>query len=225
MAKSKVPAYTDNEIRKTLLNYFYTRNRTSRSARSDKTGVAAKISVVYRNLKDSHDLSQQQIRSNLTYLISQGWVEEEQVTKNVPLRTGTIIPQATSYYKITAAGIDKIEGPGEFTMPKFQGIKIEATGQNIITVGDGNRVDARYSAVAGALADLKEAMINSDRMTESDKLAAVADIDTIQAQLAKPEPNKSVVRTIWSAVDKVATLAGLAANAAQVAGLISPLIT
>src|SRR5437660_33431 len=121
MAKLKASSRSETELRQILLEYFYSRNKRARSARSNSTGVAAKISVVYRDLKATHQLTQQEIRHNLTYLISQGWVEEEQVTKSVPLKTGTIIPQATSYYKITAAGIGKMEGPGEFTMPKFHG--------------------------------------------------------------------------------------------------------
>jgi hypothetical protein len=76
-------------------------------------------------------------------LISQGWVEEESVEKSFTAAGGTVIPSSTNYYKITAAGIDKIEGSGEFTMPKFHGIKIEATGQNIITLGDGNQIKCK----------------------------------------------------------------------------------
>jgi len=68
---------------------------------------------------------------------------------NSAMTRGTVIPNTISYYKITAAGIDKIEGPGEFTMEKFKGVKIEATGQNIITVGDGNQVNAEYQDVSG----------------------------------------------------------------------------
>src|SRR5207249_6057317 len=117
------------------------------------------------------------------------WIEEERLEKSVPLPSGTVIPQATSYYKITAPGIDKIEGPGEFTMEKFRGIKIEATGQNIITVGDGNQVNAEYADAAGALVDLKTALLHEASLTEVQKLDAVADIDSIQSQLAKASPS------------------------------------
>ena len=172
MSNSKVIARSDTEIRKIVLNYFYDRNKNGRSARSDKSGVAAKISVVYRDLKVNHDLSQSEIRRNLTYLISEGWVEEERVTKSVPLPTGTVLPRSTSYYKITAKGIDKIDGPGEFTMPKFQGIKIEATGRNIITVGDGNQVDARHGDLGSALAELRASLIQSEELDESESSRA-----------------------------------------------------
>src|SRR5690606_17019420 len=116
-----------------------------------------------------------------------------QVEKSVPLKSGTVIPQVTSYYKITAAGIDKVEGPGEFTMDKFKGIRIEATGQNIITLGDGNQVNAEYKNEAEALVDLKQALLQSESLTEARKLEAIADIDTIESQLAKADPNRSII--------------------------------
>src|SRR4030095_1257547 len=70
-----------------------------------------------------------------------------------------------------------IEGSGEFTMDKFKGIKIEATGQNIVTVGDGNQVNAQYKDAAGALVDLKQALLQSPSLNEAQKLDVVADID------------------------------------------------
>lgn len=124
-----------------MLQYFYDRNRNATSARG-KRGSAVRISDVKKELKASNGLTQQEIQSNLTYLISQGWGEEDTVEKSFTAPGGTVIPSSTSYYKVTAAGVDKIEGQGEFTMPKFHGIKIEATGQNIITLGDGNQINA-----------------------------------------------------------------------------------
>lgn len=224
MSKQSAINRTDDEIRRILLNYFYERNKNARSARSDKTGVAAKITVVRRDLKASHGLRAQDIWSNLTYLISQGWIEEVQIAKSVPLKTGTIIPQVTSYYKVTAAGIDKHDGPGEFTMDRFRGIRIEATGQNIITVGDGNQVDARHHGLANALAHLRSELITS-AIDESKKLSVVADIDTIQIQLAKPEPNHSVIGAIWRGVEAIATSAGLAASVATVSQYVNSLIS
>src|SRR5688500_5577352 len=110
-----------------MLQYFYDRSRNATSARGKK-GAAVKISDVKKELKTASGLTQQDVQSNLTYLISQGWVEEESVEKSFTAPRGTVIPSSTSFYKITAAGIDQIEGQSEFTMPRFQGIKIEATG-------------------------------------------------------------------------------------------------
>jgi hypothetical protein len=224
MAKKAPVARSNNEIRGIMLRYFYDRNRAATSARGKK-GYAIKILDIRKELKAAHDLSLQDVMSNLNYLQSQGWVEEDKVEKSVPLPTGTVIPQSTSYYKITAAGIDKIEGPGEFTMDKFKGIKIEATGQNIITVGDGNQVNAQYKDVAGALVDLKQALLQAPSVPETQKLDVVADIDSIQSQLAKANPNRTVIQGAWDTVKKLDTVAGLAEKVAKVAGLLAPFLS
>jgi hypothetical protein len=206
-----------------MLRYFYDRNSTSTSARGKK-GFAIRIMDIRKELKAAHGLSQQHVMSNLNYLLSQGWVEEDRVEKSVPLPSGTVIPQSTSYYKITAAGIDKIEGPGEFTMDKFKGITIEATGQNIITVGDGNQVNARYQDAAGALVELKQALLQSAAVSDAQKLDIVADVDSIQSQLAKAEPSRTVIQGAWETVKKLDTVIGLVDKVTKVAALLAPFL-
>src|SRR5436309_649986 len=186
---------TTNEIRRLILQYFYNRNKNATSSMGKK-GSAVKIGDIKADLKAAHSLTQQEVQSNLTYLLSQGWVGEKSVEKQVVARGGTVIPAVTKYFIITAVGIDKIEGPGEFTIPKFHGIKIEATGQNIITVGDGNQINAQFGELGEALAELRNAITASDA-PEADKMVLVADIDTIQSQLAKPEPNRKIIGAAW----------------------------
>src|SRR6266702_6278333 len=100
---------SNTEIRRIMLEYFYDRNKNATSARGKK-GSAVRISDIKKDLKTGHDLTQQEVQSNLTYLISQGWVEEDTVQKSFTAPGGTVIPSTTSFYRITAAGIDKIEG-------------------------------------------------------------------------------------------------------------------
>lgn len=221
--KSARGTLSNTEIRRIMLQYFYDRNKKATSARG-KRGSAVKISDVKKELKASHNLTQQEVQSNLTYLISQGWVEEDKIEKSYTAPQGTIFPTSTSFYKITAAGIDKIEGPGEFTMSKFHGIKIEATGQNIITLGDGNQIDAKFSDLGQALAELRDAITKSDEM-EATKMSLVADIDTIQSQLAKPEPNRSIIKTAWGVVKGAATIGGCVGLVQKVSALISTFIS
>jgi hypothetical protein len=221
--KTAVAPRSNTEIRSIILRYFYDRNAAATSARGKK-GYAVKITDVRKELKTRNLLSQQEVMSNLNYLLSQGWVEEDKVEKSVSLPSGTVIPNTTSYYKITAAGIDKIEGPGEFTMDKFKGIKIEATGQNIITVGDGNQVNARYQEAAGALVELKQAILQSSSVTEAQKLDVVADIDSIQSQLAKSTPNRGDIQSAWEAVKKLDTVLGLTDKVRKVANFLAPFL-
>ena len=209
---------TNNEIRTIMLQYFYDRNKNATSSRGKK-GSSVKISDVKRELKASHSLAQQEVQSNLTYLISQGWVKEDAIEKSYTAPGGTIIPSTTNFYTITAAGIDKIEGPGEFTMPKFHDIKIDATGQNIITLGDGNQIDAKFGDLGQSLAQLRTA-ITASQVEESTKLELVADIDTIQSQLAKPEPNPTIIKSAWEVVKGAAAINGCTALVAKVAGLL-----
>jgi hypothetical protein len=205
-----------------MLQYFYDRNNNATSARGKK-GSSVKISDVKRELKASHELTQQEVQSNLTYLISQGWVKEDVIEKSYTAPSGTVIPSTTHFYTITAPGIDKIEGPGEFTMPKFHGIKIEATGQNVITLGDGNQVNAKFGELGQTLADLRSAITSSEAQ-ESTKLELVADIDTIQSQLAKPEPNRTIMKTAWEAVKAAAAINGCTALVSKIAGLLAPFL-
>lgn len=137
---------------------------------------------------------------------------------------GTVIPSSTSFYKITAAGIDKIEGPGEFTMEKFHGIKIEATGQNIITLGDGNQINGKFGDLGEVLSKLREAVARS-QAPDSQKMEIVADIDTIQSQLAKPEPNLGIVKAAWETVKAAAAINGCATLVHTASGLIAGLLT
>ena len=202
-----------------MLRYFYDRNATATSSRGKK-GSAVKISDIKAELKVQNQLTQQEVQSNLTYLLSQGWVEKQEVQKQFPSKSGTLIPSTTSFYQITAAGIDKIEGEGEFTMPKFNGIKIEATGQNIITLGDGNKINAQFSDLGKSLVELREAITKSE-MSEAEKLNLVADIDTIQSQLAKPLPNKGIIAAAWQVVKGAATINGCSTLVGKVGGFIA----
>lgn len=221
MAKRKAARIPPNntEIRRIMLQYFYDRNKNATSSRGKK-GSAVKISDVKKELKTANGLTQQEVQSNLTYLISQGWVEEDTVEKSFTAPGGTLIPSSTSFYKITAVGIDKIEGPGEFTMPKFHGIKIEATGQNIITLGDGNQINAKFGDLGESLAELRDAVTQSEA-PDAQKMDLVADIDTIQSQLAKSEPNRGIVKAAWETVKGAATINGCVTLVQKVSGLIA----
>jgi hypothetical protein len=220
MARAKKVKITlsNDEIRKLILRYFYDRNKNATST-TGKKGSAVKIKDVKAELKANHSLTQQEVISNLTYLISEGWIEEKPVAKQFTTEGGTVMPAVTNYYQITAAGIDKIEGEGEFTMPKFHGINIQATGQNIITLGDGNQIDAKFNELGQALVELSEAIAKSD-VPEVEKLNLVADIETIQSQLAKPEPNRNIIAAAWEGLQVAATIGGCVELFHQVATLI-----
>lgn len=221
--KTSVATPSDEEIRRIMLRYFYDRNKNATSMMGKK-GSAVRTSDLKSELKAVHGLSQQQVQGNLTYLLSQGWVEEKPIAKTFTPKGGSVVSSVTNFYIITAAGIDKIDGPGEFTMDRFHGVKIEATGQNIITVGDGNQVDAKFGNIGEALAELRKA-ITAAEIGEAEKLTYVADIETIQSQLAKPTPNRSIIGSAWETVKGAAAINGCTVLVTKVAGLIGQFIS
>ncbi len=209
-----------------MLRYFYDRN-ASATSKYGKKGSAVKISDVKRELKASSNLNQAQVVANLNYLLDRGWVKELKIEKEVLLRGGsTTVPSTTSFYEITARGIDRIEGGSEFEPRERYGeINIQATGANVITLGDGNIVNAEFNDLRMELDELKRQLVGSELLSDSAKLDAAVDIETIKDQLAKPSPDPVVTRTLWARVERAAAVAGLAELAATVAHLIAPLIS
>lgn len=220
---TKSPIYSNDEIREMILKFFYDRAANATSLRGKK-GSSVKMSDLKSGLKTAHGLKDNHIINNLTYLLSQGWIQEDIEKKSFTTKGGVSMPSETRYYSITAAGTDKLEGPGRFTPKKFEGIHIEATGQNIITIGDGNQINAKFKGLGEALIELKESVKQSKALTEEAKIEVVSDIETIQGQLSKASPNKSVIKTLWTGIEKIATVGTLADIIQRVVPFITPLV-
>jgi hypothetical protein len=198
----------NDKIRQQILHYFYDRNANATSKMA-KQGSAMKISDAKRELKEEFGLKQQDVMANLTYLIDNGWVKTIDIEKMVTVRSGTV-PQVTTFYEITAKGIDKIEGGSQFEpKDRYAGINITATGSNVITLGDGNVVNAKFSDLRNALDALKDAITRSTDLNDAQKLSLAVDVESIKDQLAKPEPNKTIIGHLWSSLNGVATVSGV----------------
>jgi len=211
-------------IRQQILKYFYDRN-SSATSRFGKKGSAVKISDAKRELKELHDLTQQQVISNLTYLIDQGWIKTFEIEKTVQVRGGTI-PSTVTWYEIAAPGIDKIEGESEFQpTSRYPGINITATGENVITLGDGNIVNVHYEQLHKELSSLKQTVSGCDSLSDNQKLDIAVDIESIKDQLAKPTPNKTIIRQLWSGIEKVVTAAGLVEFVTKISPQIASLLS
>jgi len=213
----------NDKIRQQILHYFYDRNDKAKS-HYGKKGSAVKISDAKRELKEEYGLKQQEVMSNLTYLIDKGWINRTNIEKTVQTRAGSV-PSTATWYEISAEGIDKIEGQSEFqSNPRYAGININATGENIITLGDGNVVNAEYADLHTELENLKTAIAESSRIPEGQKLDIAVDIESIRDQLAKAQPNRIIIKHLWSGLEKVVTAAGLVDVVQRIWPLIAGLI-
>lgn len=213
----------NDEIRHHILHYFYERNANATS-QYGKKGSSVKISDAKKELKAAYGLKQPQVMGNLTYLIDKRWINKTNIEKTIQTKAGSV-PSTVTWYEISADGIDKIEGESEFQEnPKYAGINITATGQNVITLGDGNVVNAQYEQLHAELDNLKAAITASDAIEESQKYDIAVDIESIKDQLAKSEPNKTIVGHLWGGIEKLVTAAGLADVVTKVAPLIAGLL-
>lgn len=213
----------NDEKRNNILQYFYDRNANATS-QFGKKGSAVKISDAKRELKSEYGLAQKEVVSNLTYLIDKGWINKIDIEKTVKTKGGSI-PSVVTWYEISADGIDKLEEESEFKQaPKYAGININANGQNVITLGDGNVVNANFADLHTALDELKAEVTSSDQIDDAQKLDVVVDIESIKDQLAKSEPNKTIVGHLWSGIEKVVTSAGLVDVVTKVTPLVAGLL-
>jgi len=194
----------NDAIRQQILQWFYDRNANATS-QYGKAGSAAKISDVKKGLKEDFGLKREQVMSNLTYLLDKGWINKRDIEKTVIVRGGTV-PSTVTWYEISAAGIDKIEGESEFQAgPRYAGINISATGANVITLGDGNIVNAKFVELHSKLDHLKQEVAASPSLDDAQKLDVSVDIESIRDQLAKTEPDRTVVQRLWERIKDVAT--------------------
>jgi hypothetical protein len=215
---------SNDQKRRQILHWFYDRNKSATSARGKK-GASVKISDIKKALKEAHGLKAPDVVSNLTYLIDKGWINESEIEKTYTTTTGTAIPQATTWYRISSAGIDKIEGESEFkTNHRYSGINITASGQNIVTLGDGNVIHASHQKLDTALQDLKRQVAESVGMDDNEKLDASVDIETMRDQLAKAKPDRTILTHLWRRIQQVATLNDFSEGISKISPLIAGLL-
>lgn len=215
-----------NDIkRQQILKWFYARNANATSHRGKK-GAASKISDVKKGLKENYSMKSADVVSNLTYLIDKGWINKEEVEKTVRTKTGTTIPSTVTWYQISSAGIDKIEGESEFQENhRYAGININATGQNIVTLGDGNVIHADNQKLDRELASLKAKIATSDELDEAEKLDTSVDIETLRDQLVKAKPDRTIVQHLWARIEHVATINDFSEAVTRIAPLIVGLLS
>ncbi|HAT8341965.1 TPA: hypothetical protein GDD05_13060 [Legionella pneumophila] len=212
----------NDKYRTLILQWFYDRNSNATS-KYGKKGSAVKISDIKKSLKEKCGLTQNQVQSNLTYLIDKNWINETETEKTIYVNQGERVNK-TTWYEISSDGIDKIEVESEFQEnPRYAGININATGSNIITMGDGNIINTQFQSLHNELTELKKIVVSS-QLSDKEKLDVAADIETLKDQLIKPEPDKTIIGHLWSNIKKVAEILDVSDKIIKIAPLISTII-
>jgi hypothetical protein len=192
--------------RKAILKFLYEVHEKARSRKSNR----ASVSELKRELKKL-GFKEQDIVSELDYLIEAGWVKVETEDYEFTTPKGFVRKQTKEYYKISDAGINYFEGPSEFQRVEksISGIKVTNI-QGVTVIGDGNDVvNLQYLDLFRSLSFLSEVVRTSDQLTDEEKLNYIKDMDTIKDQLAKPSPDRSIVKLAWERLKPLATISGL----------------
>ena len=192
--------------RKAILRFLYDVHEKARSRKSNR----APMSELKQELKKL-GFKEQDIVSELDYLIEAGWVKVETEEYEFTTPKGFVRKQVKEYYKISDAGINYFEGPSEFQRVKksISGIKVTNI-QGVTVIGDSNLVvNTQYLDLFRRLSALSEVVRTSDQLTDEEKLNYIKDMDTIKDQLAKSLPDKNIIRLVWEKLEPLATVSGI----------------
>jgi hypothetical protein len=167
---------------------------------------------------------QQVVASNLDYLVQKGWVREVIEARTFTTPRGTTQTAERRTYKISDIGIDKLEAASTYQRDVADRVNITNI-KGATVVGSGNVVNLEFTDLSDALDELRNEVLSSDGVSDEEKLNLAADIDALQSQLQKPEPNRGVVKSLWEGIEKAANVAGASELAVRAGQLLTQLLT
>jgi len=209
----------NDAIRDAILRHLYRLHRTARGPK----GVGTKIRELQSATKKL-GIGRADVISNLDYLVQKGWVREVVTPRSYTTPGGMTQQSEVRTYKISDVGIDKLEGASAYRREEhFSRINVANVG-GVTIIGDGNVVNTEFTDLSRALAELEKALVESSGLSDEQKLNIAADIGSLQSQLSKPTPNRQVIRTVWSGIEKAVTAAGFVEIVQKVSNLLSSLL-
>jgi hypothetical protein len=213
-------ANPNDMVRDAILRYLYQRHRRAKSPKSAGMGVRD----IQKAMKVEHGYKQQEVASNLDYLIQKGWVREVIENRTFTTRAGTTQQAEKRSYKISDTGIDRLEAASTYQRPPL-GNQVNITNiKGVTIVGNDNVVNTSFTDLASVLHEMRTAVLQCETLEEQQKLEVVADIESLQSQLQKPSPSRAVVNALWSGIEKVVTAAGFGELVAKAAAILVPLL-
>lgn len=210
---------TNDEIRDLILRTLYDTHRADRG----RTGGAKSIREI-QQLVRPHGLKQQDVGHNLDYLVQKGWIKEVVRQRNFTTNRGTTQSAEQVTFKISDAGIDRIEQASTYQRSPVGGSINITNIQGVTVVGNDNVVNTSFTELSRQLMDARQVVLASPAVADAAKLEIVADIDTLQSQLQRPMPHAGVVRQVWTSLENALTAAGLIELGAKIAALVAPLL-
>jgi hypothetical protein len=195
---------------------------THEKARSPKTS-GLRIMELAQALKPA-GLKLQEVASNLDYLVQKGWAREIIEKRSFTTPRGTTQEAEKRTYKISDLGIDHLEAASLYRRPSLSPHINISNIRGVTVVGDGNVVNTTFTDLSRVLSDVRDAILSEPQLSEDSRLDLIADVDSLQAQLQKPSPNKTVVQKLWSGIERAAAVGGVIEFVLKASELIEPLL-
>ena len=195
---------SDAEIRDVLLSYLHDLHRTSRSVAKQEVGIRDLNAA----MKAAHALRQEEVADNLDYLVQKGWALKVVHERSFEVPGGTRQPSQQVKYKISADGIDRVRGRSELpAAPRYAGVNIKNIG-GVTVVGNDNIVRTEFAPIAERLHEMREA-VNKSEMADEQKLVVNTEVDRIELELRRDDPDRGVISRSWEAIKATATVASV----------------
>ncbi len=210
----------EDEKRDNILPFLYQRHKSTRGITKIPTGIRD----LQRQMKARYNMSQQDVSSNLDYLIQVGWVREVIKERSFKTARGMEVSQEQIKYKISDIGINHLESGTIFKKPQIASQVNITNVRGVTVVGDGNVVNTEFTDLFRAIDELDQAIAKSAEISDEQKLDAAGDLSTIKTQIAKKNPNRSIIDAAWNSLKTIATVASVGEAIAKVGGLIGGLI-
>jgi hypothetical protein len=210
----------NDDKRDKILRFLFDRHNKSRGVAKIPIGIRE----LQKEMKDRYLLSQQDVSSNLDYLVQVGWVREVIRERSITTKTGMELSQEQIKYKISDVGINYLEAATLYkNVEKSHNINITNV-KGVTVIGDGNVVNNEYTDLSRLLDILEHEIELSEELDDSQKLDAAGDISTIRTQIAKKNPNKTIMTTAWQSLKVLATLAGASNAVLKIGEIINSLL-
>ncbi|HEY7427244.1 MAG TPA: hypothetical protein VH682_23620 [Gemmataceae bacterium] len=211
----------NDDRRDKILRFLYDRHQTAQGI----TAIPIGIQELCREMKKRYRMKRSEVASNLDYLIQVGWVRPEVKSRSFLTAGGMVLPREQTKYKISEVGINHLEAVSMFKKPRAASQVNITNVQGVTVVGDGNVVNAKFTELSSVLDELDQAIADSRQLTDEQKLDAAGDISTIRAQVAKKNPDPSLIRGAWEGLKALPVLGGAADAIAKVGKLVSNLLS
>jgi hypothetical protein len=210
----------DDAKRDAILRFLHVRHKTTKSISKLPIGIRD----LQSEMKKQHGMKQADVASNLDYLIQVQWVREVVKERDFTTRKGMTVSQEQVKYKISDTGINHLESGSVFRRPHAASHVNITNIKGVTVLGDGNIVNARFTDLSRAIDELEGAVAESGALSDEQKLEASADLSTIRAQIAKQNPERTILGVAWKSLKAIAAVGEVASAAERVGHLIAGLL-